>query len=602
MSLTATITVGTTQYVFDSTSGQNLGDYTDPQGQFTQGNILVSRPDTPLTVEFRQDKNSARFEIVVSLFRCWNNAVASHLGAYNVIIANGAATLATINVPNHWWGSRWRYNPTPRPVRKTAQDLIASKLVLPFSTQWAPSNATVNWAKVVYPGPMGNAGVYEGMPTTGGRFDIGPHTEWTCNWLLNPTPQSQSGLLALAETSGSIPVHVRDENTWAPIDLSTVANKNANWYWDPRNPTWIKRDLQDWQFPAGQTRTPWQPDWAHYPDLSYVPFLLTGDPYFLEEMQYTFIFKLGALGPAPKNAVGIPLIQENQQRGYAWALRDLFELVKSMPAAVPSWLVPKANFQTMLDANRDHLTTAYLNNPALIYSTFRVWPGTPPGIGFMDDFMAYMLGTGVYLGFTEWTPIFEWKFAEILARTNGTSGWNRQVPSVYGLQIGAATTWGQLYAQFRADASVPFVPEPWPNATDFMVNGYNDYLANNRFSLAVGTILNEPGASQAFTFVDNMLKKRGYMTASMSLGVSAPIPVPVPTPVPAPAPLPAPSPSPAPGPVPSPTPTPNPSPTPTPTPAPMPGPTPSPSPVPLYEEAILKDGVPIVRWPIPGAH
>ena len=29
----------------------------------------------------------------------------------------------------------------------------------------------------------------------------------------------------------------------------------------------------------------------------------------------------------------------------------------------------------------------------------------------------------VQMGFTDWRPIFEWKIANTIARTNGTSGW-----------------------------------------------------------------------------------------------------------------------------------------------------------------------------------
>src|SRR6185295_16581658 len=88
--LSATVTIGTQNYVFDCASGVDAGDYVDPQGQFTEGDLVVSRADTPLTVDCRLDKTSSHAELVFSLFKAWGaaNAAAANLGAYTVVIKN----------------------------------------------------------------------------------------------------------------------------------------------------------------------------------------------------------------------------------------------------------------------------------------------------------------------------------------------------------------------------------------------------------------------------------------------------------------------------------------------------------------------------------
>jgi len=543
--ITATVAVGAQSYLFDCATGTDKGDYVDPQGQFTQGDVAVTRADSPLTVECRQDKTSAHVELVFTLFKAYGaaNAAGAHLGPYTVTVRNGASTVATIPVPNHWWGSRWRtwsndglawnVGGMARPLRQTAAGLITSKAVLPYALQWkAPT--PVNWTHYVYASPMDSAGVYFNMPDTGGRPDIGPQTEWVAQYLINPTAAGASAIVSISEAAGSIPIHVRDENTGAPIDL--IAHKTADWYANSGGPlvggpAHIQLDLADWLFPAGRTRTPWHTDSSHFPDLDFVPFQLTGDPYYLEEMQYVTTWAMGDQGNGAVDATGGRLIPQNEEREWAWTFRSLIETLRSTPTVTPSWLLGKVYWQTIANTQLAHMQSAFVNNPAIQFSVFRAWSKQPPELNFQDDFVAYETGNAVYMGFPEWKPVFDWRFAEIMARTNGTSGWNRQSPSIYGLVIGPATTWAQLYAQYVTQESASMIAPT--DTTSFIHVGYADYLVNNRFSLAVGTLLGESGAASAFAFVDGMAQKVGYMTGAMSIGVNGAVsPPPVVTPPP----------------------------------------------------------------------
>ena len=62
-------------------------------------------------------------------------------------------------------------------------------------------------------GILGNAGVTEYMPTTGGRPDIGPTTLANTLWLMTQNATAAQFALAQAAASGSVPWHIYDPTT-----------------------------------------------------------------------------------------------------------------------------------------------------------------------------------------------------------------------------------------------------------------------------------------------------------------------------------------------------------------------------------------------------
>jgi hypothetical protein len=75
------------------------------------------------------------------------------------------------------------------------------------------------------------------------------------------------------------------------------------------------------------------PDMAHQPSLAYVPFLVTGDYYYLEEAQFWANYCLLSMWPAPRqDAKGI---LAGQIRGDAWALRNMADAEWITPDGEP---------------------------------------------------------------------------------------------------------------------------------------------------------------------------------------------------------------------------------------------------------------------------
>ncbi len=153
------------------------------------------------------------------------------------------------------------------------------------------------------------------MPTTGGRPEIAPYPIWTVRYLLGMDPAAKRFVLTAGDLAGSWPIHVRSRETGR---IMTIDRRGEFWL-DQRGddrPQW----KPDRHAPsAGHVRL--TPDLAHQGSFAYVPYLVTGDYYYLEEAYFWANYCLLATWPHPRrDAQGI---LSGQIRGNAWALRNM---------------------------------------------------------------------------------------------------------------------------------------------------------------------------------------------------------------------------------------------------------------------------------------
>ena len=471
--LRATLNVNGRAFVFAAAQGENLGDFTSEIGGFTQSCIRTTHPELPMTVFFRPDRGSDRVEVVFELGKPLARAPAN-LGAYTAVIANGAEILATVDVPQHFWFSRWRWQSAPRPVVGRVADMLARHLLPPYEheeveeqpakpiTRGLPvaGGPTVKGAALgVGRAPtekstraegaayviMGMAGLEPKMGTTGERIDIGLQTEPQARFICTGDAESLAQLRAQAEAGGTCPWHIRDERSGAPVDLD--ANPRMSWYDEPRGggDPYVRRPGSDVNV-----------DSAHVPALAYLPYLLTGDPYHLEDMQFAANWPRGWHPPGSRFAI-------DQTRAFAWSTRDLACAAKVTPANVPRWLLPKAYFEKLLSAWQRHVTEHYVKDSDPVHAVFRALeepgatrdegPTTPAGSympPWQSEFAGAVAGWIVMMGYADWKPFFTWQIGSTIARTNGRSGWQRHQATPYRILL-------------RENAQAPFV-KSWREA------------------------------------------------------------------------------------------------------------------------------------------
>lgn len=494
--LTAIIEYGSDTHRYEEAAGTDLGDYVDPLGRFTQSCVRVTHELFLLTVMFRRDRGSNRAEAVFELGQLWSKAQPANLGAYRVTILRGDTTVFSTNVPNHFWFSRWRWQSAARPVTVKLSSLMASGLLPKYDPDLAvrarrgrPQGYEI----------MGLAGLARVMPMTGERDDIGPVTEAQGEYLCTERQTALSTLLAQAEAGGTYPWCMRDENTGAPLD---VVHYDGATVYEPRvgNPF------------IARTKTGIQLDAAHEPALAYVPFLLTGDPYYLEILQFQNVYNFVERPPQYRYAMP-------QARANAWSMRTLGQLAKVTPDKTPRWLLPRANFQTLLDGQRDWMLKDFVHNLDIPKAVFRTTGGVvgiePEFKGmtiispWQDDFQAFSYGWLVRMGHSDWDPIFRWKLGATIARTDGTSGWARAFPTTYRqiLRESVDAPWAKSWAEdWAINARHQNLSSADPNVISITKGGQMTYLSYARGVLAIANELGVTEAMPCYDWMDRQLR------------------------------------------------------------------------------------------------
>lgn len=279
-----------------------------------------------------------------------------------------------------------------------------------YSLAGKPSEKTLaDWAATIVGnvGPMKIGPVNPAMPATGGRPDIAPLPGWAVCYLLSHDKRAYNVMMAAADGSGSWPIHYRDENTGYPVRLEQYTNFSTHMnIGGPPLPTPRTIDAL--------SKVPYGPDTAHQPSLAFLPYLLTGDYFYLEELQFWAAWNPAGTDPA-NHGRGLGLVKWQQLRGQAWSLRTLGHAAYITPDAHPL----KGYFAKQVQANIDWYHETYVvgnPNPHGMYdgSGKGAFPlgGTPAATGcapFQDDYFTWALGYLVRLGFEAARPVYEWK-------------------------------------------------------------------------------------------------------------------------------------------------------------------------------------------------
>jgi hypothetical protein len=164
------------------------------------------------------------------------------------------------------------------------------------------------------------------MNAHGGRAEIAPYPDWTAQYIVHRRADQREYMLKHGEAAASWGIHIKE-----PDGVRLISIDDHPRYWldsraegDGRPQSVIAWDRLRGMAEPGDT--------AHQPSLAFVPYLVTGDRFYLDEMKYWANYSLVSSQPddyARNGAQG--LLVSNEVRGMGWALRNLADTAAFLP-------------------------------------------------------------------------------------------------------------------------------------------------------------------------------------------------------------------------------------------------------------------------------
>ncbi len=195
------------------------------------------------------------------------------------------------------------------------------------------------------------------FPTTGGREEIGILPTWTVRYLYSMDNRMKEVMLNLAELASGAPIHYRESASSRSFygHILSIDDRPTVWLgWNDFKYLAEEDRLPD---PIGPTETDWFIDRAHQASFAYIPYLVTGEHYYLEELYYWAGYDLADSNYSGRDyAKGLI---KDQVRGEAWAIRNIVDAA----ALAPDGDIEKAYLEGKVANNINAWQDATVNNP-----------------------------------------------------------------------------------------------------------------------------------------------------------------------------------------------------------------------------------------------
>jgi hypothetical protein len=261
----------------------------------------------------------------------------------------GLAPPEQVNIDNNLaYLSSTRFIPNYDPSRALDEATIAKY----YAAWWT------NAAHDIYDGYWDH-GVWDNhMGDVGGRPDLGPYPAWTLLWPYTGDWRMQKVTLTMADLAAAFPANLREGatgkrlsrydppgnsglgHTISATDRQLLTAATAWLLFQSTQPPVSDRINVVGPVSATQSGVLWTFDGAHQPAPFYIPYLLTGDPFYLMEMynwagftaMRTGCFGHGGRAPTPSCAGGGI---SDEVRGQGWVIRSRAETAFIAPDADP---------------------------------------------------------------------------------------------------------------------------------------------------------------------------------------------------------------------------------------------------------------------------
>ncbi len=412
----------------------------------------------------------------------------------------------------HYHRSRWRHihhwgAPAALHVRPDLASLIRAGAVPRYDPRRKVSARAVapllaKWQSSPH-GVLETGLIEDRMGSPGGRWDIGVLPAWTAVALLSGEPDASRLMLDAGDRAGVFSVHYRDRQTGRVLSIDAHPTVTSI------NPRYSRAGDQLPKCSKEDCASPYRPDHEHQPSLAYVPYLLTGDPYYLDEMKFWAAFNFVSLDFSYRERDKGLLKAQKQARAQAWMLRNLAHAAWIGPDADPD----TAYFEAKLKNNLDwYIAEAVPSNPLGQWGVTKFsLKDYPPEVGWhvrswQIDFLTVVFDHLVDLGYEKAKPTRDWLAGNAAGRfahlPQGRAGavpdlvWATAYDLAGGDQQGAwYTDWEKIYAL-----------SPQPNEKTWNPKNPQHYQAIARAALAAAIRANLPGARAWYDKLDKEIE------------------------------------------------------------------------------------------------
>lgn len=259
----------------------------------------------------------------------------------------------THNVNSRWRKVLWLGNEPPEVEIKFNIDyIISTGMIMNYDTSLVISEDAVassynRWQASDHD-IMGTGYLQTYFATTGDREEIGVLPTWTTRYLLSMDNRMKEVMLNHAELFAGCPIHYKESDPTRPFYGHIVSIDDRPTAWLGRDDFRYIKEADRFADPIGSEDTVWYIDRAHQASYAYIPYMVTGDYFYLEELYYWAGYDLAAsnFNSSYGRDYSRGLIRD-QVRGEAWAIRNIADAA----AICPDGDIEKAYFEEKIDNN-----------------------------------------------------------------------------------------------------------------------------------------------------------------------------------------------------------------------------------------------------------
>lgn len=413
----------------------------------------VAHPHLTARFAIRAYRGNTSARVDVTIENNWAYEAAPQNFVYDVKLTVGGAPVMSKNALTHAHHARWRkvfwWGASPRVhVKHNTAYLIATKALPNYDQTVVVPETVLADMKSRFSGaaiePMGTGAATPYMPTTGGRPDMGLLPGWAAAYLLSMDKRAKEITLGTADLAGSWSSHYRNRKTDRPVSLLEYPYMTELGHpGDTYNPATKQQEYFPKCATGASCKNTNVHDSSHQPGFAYLPYLVTGDYFYLEELQFWAMWNTFSDNPGYRDNIK-GLLKPDQVRGQAWSMRTLSQAAYITPDTDSL----KSHFLTLLNNNLDWYNATYTDNASanklgVITNGYSVVYNNNTGLApWMDDHFTSAIGHTNELGFESAGRLLRWKSKFSIAR-----------------MVGAGACWidGSIYAMtVRDSATSPF--------------------------------------------------------------------------------------------------------------------------------------------------